>query len=245
MTASLRPAAEPAPEPGPLRLVVVTTPQPPLEDERIPVRLVLPGVAVPRPVHRPGPAAERRSRRRDARRFRPHLVQPDRTARSPGRRTAPDHAHTRGDGRPSSAAPGAATDHPPGLRGPLRWTATPLVRRELRAADRRASARVRAGGRRRRDQRRRSARRSGPRRGCPTRGGRRPLAVHGPPDRLIRSCPHTDLRPAPPGRRRSSSPARTSGACWRTHRSICLAGPLPNRPGTYQWMRCDRTSAWN
>lgn len=55
MTASLRPAADPAPEPGPLRLVVVPTPQPPLEDERIPVRLVLPGVAAPRPIHRPGP----------------------------------------------------------------------------------------------------------------------------------------------------------------------------------------------
>jgi len=53
MTASLRPA--PAPEPAPLRLVVVPTPQPPLEDERIPVRLVRPGIAVPRPVHRPGP----------------------------------------------------------------------------------------------------------------------------------------------------------------------------------------------
>jgi hypothetical protein len=51
MTASLRTA----PEPAPLRLVVVPTPQPPLEDERIPVRLVRPGVAVPRPVHRPGP----------------------------------------------------------------------------------------------------------------------------------------------------------------------------------------------
>jgi hypothetical protein len=53
MTASLRPAARP--ERTPLRLVVVPTPQPPLEDERIPVRLLRPGVAVPRPVHRPGP----------------------------------------------------------------------------------------------------------------------------------------------------------------------------------------------
>jgi hypothetical protein len=53
MTASLRPDARPAP--APLRLVVVATPQPPLEDERLPVRLVRPGVAVPRPVHRPGP----------------------------------------------------------------------------------------------------------------------------------------------------------------------------------------------
>jgi hypothetical protein len=54
MTASLRPDAETAQRP-PLRLVVVPTPQPPLEDERVPVRLVRPGVAVPRPVHRPGP----------------------------------------------------------------------------------------------------------------------------------------------------------------------------------------------
>jgi hypothetical protein len=44
-----------APERGALRLVVVPTPQPPLQDERTPVRLVLPGVAVPRPPHRPGP----------------------------------------------------------------------------------------------------------------------------------------------------------------------------------------------
>jgi len=51
MTASLRPA----PVPAPLRLVVVPTPQPPLQDERIPVRLLHPGAPVPRPVHRPGP----------------------------------------------------------------------------------------------------------------------------------------------------------------------------------------------
>jgi hypothetical protein len=38
-----------------LRLVVVPTPQPPLEDERHPVRLVIPGVRPPRPPHRPGP----------------------------------------------------------------------------------------------------------------------------------------------------------------------------------------------
>jgi hypothetical protein len=35
--------------------VVVPTPQPPLQDERIPVRLLHPGVPVPRPTHRPGP----------------------------------------------------------------------------------------------------------------------------------------------------------------------------------------------
>ena len=55
MTASLHPAADPTSERSPLRLVVVPTPQPPLEDERAPVRLVRPGGAVPRPVHRPGP----------------------------------------------------------------------------------------------------------------------------------------------------------------------------------------------
>ena len=53
MTASLRPATSPVP--APLRLVVVATPQPPLEDERIPVRLLRRGMPVPRPVHRPGP----------------------------------------------------------------------------------------------------------------------------------------------------------------------------------------------
>jgi Family of unknown function (DUF6459) len=44
-----------APGRPPLRLVVVPTPQPPLQDERIPVRLVRPGVPAPRPAHRPGP----------------------------------------------------------------------------------------------------------------------------------------------------------------------------------------------
>lgn len=38
-----------------LRLVVVPTPQPPLEDERRPVRLLLPGTPAPRPRYRPGP----------------------------------------------------------------------------------------------------------------------------------------------------------------------------------------------
>jgi hypothetical protein len=60
MTATARPAtiADPAPvpaEPTALRLVVVPTPQPPLADPRVPVRLVLPGVPLPRPPHRPGP----------------------------------------------------------------------------------------------------------------------------------------------------------------------------------------------
>lgn len=46
------------PEPGErptLRLVRVRTPQPPLEDPGRPFLLVRPGVAVPRPAHRPGP----------------------------------------------------------------------------------------------------------------------------------------------------------------------------------------------
>jgi hypothetical protein len=55
MSAPVRPVHDAAPERSALRLVLVPTPQPPLEDERIPVRLVLPGVAVPRPVHQPGP----------------------------------------------------------------------------------------------------------------------------------------------------------------------------------------------
>ncbi|TKJ32088.1 Rv3235 family protein [Blastococcus sp. CCUG 61487] len=49
------PAPAGAPTPRPLRLVRVTTPQPPLLDERPPLRLVVPGVAVPRPAYRPGP----------------------------------------------------------------------------------------------------------------------------------------------------------------------------------------------
>lgn len=67
MTAPVHPPATTAPaapatagvQPGTgrpaLRLVRVPTPQPPLQDERPPLRLVLPGVAVPRPPHRPGP----------------------------------------------------------------------------------------------------------------------------------------------------------------------------------------------
>jgi hypothetical protein len=64
MTAVLRPTAaatvddapvSPPAERPTLRLVVVPTPQPPLQDERLPVRLVLPGRAAPRPVHVPGP----------------------------------------------------------------------------------------------------------------------------------------------------------------------------------------------
>jgi hypothetical protein len=53
MTAPPHPA--PIEERTQLRLVRVRTPQPPLEDDRQPVRLVHLGVAVPRPPHRPGP----------------------------------------------------------------------------------------------------------------------------------------------------------------------------------------------
>jgi hypothetical protein len=49
------PRVETATERPALHLVVVPTPQPPLEDDRQPLRLVLPGVPVPRPLHRPGP----------------------------------------------------------------------------------------------------------------------------------------------------------------------------------------------
>jgi hypothetical protein len=54
-----RPTSQPAPvsERPRLRLVVVPTPQPPLEDERQPVRLVLPGI-VP-PARCTGPAPDR------------------------------------------------------------------------------------------------------------------------------------------------------------------------------------------
>jgi hypothetical protein len=51
-TAPTAPQAEPRPQ---LRLVVVRTPQPPLEDDSRPVRLVVPGVRAPRPIHHPGP----------------------------------------------------------------------------------------------------------------------------------------------------------------------------------------------
>lgn len=40
---------------APFRLTVVPTPQPPLEDERQPVRLVVLGVTAPQPGYRPGP----------------------------------------------------------------------------------------------------------------------------------------------------------------------------------------------
>jgi hypothetical protein len=59
MPADPSPAAEPgstATDDRPrLQLVRVRTPQPPLEDDRQPLRLVQLGVAVPRPPHRPGP----------------------------------------------------------------------------------------------------------------------------------------------------------------------------------------------
>jgi hypothetical protein len=53
MTASLRPPSTPTR--SPLRLTVVPTPQPPAADPTQPVRLLLPGVPVPRPTPRPGP----------------------------------------------------------------------------------------------------------------------------------------------------------------------------------------------
>jgi Family of unknown function (DUF6459) len=59
---AIAPTAPPDARPH-LRLVVVRTPQPPLEDERVPVRLVLPGVVPPRPAHRPGPRPRTSTRR--------------------------------------------------------------------------------------------------------------------------------------------------------------------------------------
>ena len=56
-----------------LRLVVVPTPQPPLEGDCIPSRLVLPGVPVPRPPHRPGPRPRRRTTARRGDDFGPAL----------------------------------------------------------------------------------------------------------------------------------------------------------------------------
>ena len=53
MTVTPHPEVTTAARPA-LRLVVVRTPQPPLVDPR-PLRLVLPGVPVPRRMHRPGP----------------------------------------------------------------------------------------------------------------------------------------------------------------------------------------------
>lgn len=52
----LAPAGTASPTAGPrLRLVRVRTPQPPVEDDASPLRLVLLGTPVPRPPHRPGP----------------------------------------------------------------------------------------------------------------------------------------------------------------------------------------------
>ncbi len=54
--ATVSPTPRPqSPERPPLRLVRVATPQPPLEDVRQPVRLLLPGATAPRPQYRPGP----------------------------------------------------------------------------------------------------------------------------------------------------------------------------------------------
>ena len=60
MTATVRPAPEPASGDHaagtPVHLRLVPTPQPPVSDAGRPVAsLTLPGVAVPRPAHRPGP----------------------------------------------------------------------------------------------------------------------------------------------------------------------------------------------
>jgi hypothetical protein len=66
MSAPVAPVPSPAPPPPQeerpaLRLVVVLSPDPPLEDASVPLRLVLPGVPVPRPPHRPGPRPRTRT----------------------------------------------------------------------------------------------------------------------------------------------------------------------------------------
>ena len=73
MTAPVQPAptAPATPPAPPLRVVVVATPQPPLVPETGPVRLVLAGVAVPRPPHRPGPRPARRTATADDAEFGP------------------------------------------------------------------------------------------------------------------------------------------------------------------------------
>jgi len=57
MTASVHPSptADTPTAAPPLYLRIVRPPQPPLADPREPVRLVLPDVPAPRPLHRPGP----------------------------------------------------------------------------------------------------------------------------------------------------------------------------------------------
>ena len=57
MTSTVRPVPTTVPTDGAVgvRLRLVPTPQPPPADPRRPVTLTLPGVAVPRPPHRPGP----------------------------------------------------------------------------------------------------------------------------------------------------------------------------------------------
>lgn len=58
MTVSTSPDVPSVDRPA-FRLTRVRTPQPPLEDDGRPLRLVLPGVPVPRPAHRPGPRPRR------------------------------------------------------------------------------------------------------------------------------------------------------------------------------------------
>lgn len=68
---SATPTSAPGPEdttpeaPSSLRLVVVPTPQPPELVLHGPLRLVVPGAPVPRPVHRPGPRPRSAWRRAD------------------------------------------------------------------------------------------------------------------------------------------------------------------------------------
>jgi hypothetical protein len=107
----------------------VPTPQPPLEDERLAVRLVHPGVSTPRPAHRPGPRP--RTERITARPeddFGPSLSVradlPD--AREAGRRLITCTLEALAGRRPFR--PGAADDLGGGLRGAVGRPAPPVVR---------------------------------------------------------------------------------------------------------------------
>ena len=162
------------------------TPQPPLEDERLPVRLVLPGVAAPRPAHRPGPRPrpDRRGRRPDDD-FGPSWSTRADLPDARRRRPAAAHAHPGGARRTAARSPSCSAMTSVGVFAALPGGRRPrVVRRGDGAAARRPGARLRAGRRRRRGQRRGPPRRPRPRRRRPARGHRRPLALHRPADRL-------------------------------------------------------------
>ena len=180
-----RPASQPAPvsERPRLRLVVVPTPQPPLEDERQPVRLVLPGIVPPRPVHRPGPRP----------RFGPEVARLDDFGPAWSPREALPDARDAGQRLITLTLEAMAGRRPFAQLQPMTsagvFAALSAGRRPRWCTDGTApligpGACLRAGGRRRRGQRGRPARRARTRGGRPPGGHRRPLALHRPADRL-------------------------------------------------------------